>query len=118
MNTGLLTSICAVASLVSITAAPNTFYYIGFFFCIGRLYCNSLLAALNVRKNIRTYAEAINASSLGNVAFLLKDGPGTKSTHARDISIRVDTAKEFAIDGGSDQSSGGPGFPFKEKSDI
>ena len=53
MNTGLLTSICAVASLISviiillllllsliefkqITAAGNTFIYIAFFFCLGR----------------------------------------------------------------------------------
>ncbi|KAK7041649.1 hypothetical protein VNI00_009256 [Paramarasmius palmivorus] len=53
VNTGLLTSLCAVASLISITAAPNTFIYITFFFCIGRLYANSLLATLNARRRIR-----------------------------------------------------------------
>ncbi|EIW80838.1 hypothetical protein CONPUDRAFT_73858 [Coniophora puteana RWD-64-598 SS2] len=50
INTGLLTSFCAIASLLSIAAAPDTFIYIAFYFCLGRLYCNSLLATLNVRR--------------------------------------------------------------------
>ncbi|KAF9066597.1 hypothetical protein BDP27DRAFT_1365568 [Rhodocollybia butyracea] len=53
VNTGMLTSLCAVASLISIVTAPNTFIYIAFFFCMGRLYTNSLLATLNARKSIR-----------------------------------------------------------------
>lgn len=36
INTGLLTGICALCSLISYFASPNTFVYIGFFFCIGR----------------------------------------------------------------------------------
>ncbi|KAF5379624.1 hypothetical protein D9757_009222 [Collybiopsis confluens] len=50
-------SLCAVASLISILAAPNTFIYISFFFSIGRLYTNSLLATLNARKMIRKAAD-------------------------------------------------------------
>ncbi|KAG1813384.1 hypothetical protein EV424DRAFT_63422 [Suillus variegatus] len=53
INTGLLTSICAVMSLVSITVWDGTFIYIAFYFCLGRLYCNSLLATLNARKSLR-----------------------------------------------------------------
>ncbi|KAF9647046.1 hypothetical protein BDM02DRAFT_2821025 [Thelephora ganbajun] len=53
VQTGMLTSLCAVASLVTIIASPNTFIYICFYFLLGRLYCNSLLATLNVRKAIR-----------------------------------------------------------------
>jgi len=36
VNTGLLTSLCALASLVSILAWPTAFIYVTFFFCIGR----------------------------------------------------------------------------------
>ena len=36
VNTGLLTSICACMSLITILALPNTFVYITFFFVIGR----------------------------------------------------------------------------------
>lgn len=90
INTGLLTSICAVMSLISvcktsqmagksvpdsnaaqIVAWPDTFIFVAFYFCLGRrtynvanhvvhelnamfsVYCNSLLATLNVRKTIR-----------------------------------------------------------------
>ncbi|KAF9065260.1 hypothetical protein BDP27DRAFT_64902 [Rhodocollybia butyracea] len=53
VNTGALTSICAMASLVSILVFPATFVYISFFFCMGRLYTNSLLATLNARAGIR-----------------------------------------------------------------
>ncbi|KIK52367.1 hypothetical protein GYMLUDRAFT_251305 [Collybiopsis luxurians FD-317 M1] len=63
VNTGALTSLCAVASLISILAAPNTFIYISFFFSMGRLYTNSLLATLNARKAIRRAAEGIHTST-------------------------------------------------------
>ncbi|KAJ7221068.1 hypothetical protein C8J57DRAFT_1393328 [Mycena rebaudengoi] len=53
VNTGLLTSICAVASLISLIASPKTLIYASFYFCIGRLYSNSFLATLNARDIIR-----------------------------------------------------------------
>ncbi|EIN08236.1 hypothetical protein PUNSTDRAFT_134627 [Punctularia strigosozonata HHB-11173 SS5] len=49
INTGLLTSICALMSLISTLAWPKAYIYICFFFIIGRLYSNSLMAALNAR---------------------------------------------------------------------
>ncbi|KIK03701.1 hypothetical protein K443DRAFT_676532 [Laccaria amethystina LaAM-08-1] len=65
LNTGLLTSLCAVASLVSILVAGTTFIYIAFFFCMGRLYTNSLLATLNARKRIRGLSDGIDTRSTG-----------------------------------------------------
>lgn len=65
LNTGLLTSLCAVASLVSIIVAGTTFIYIAFFFCMGRLYTNSLLATLNARKRIRGLSDGIETLSTG-----------------------------------------------------
>ncbi|KAJ7257503.1 hypothetical protein B0H12DRAFT_1110980 [Mycena haematopus] len=53
INTGLLTSLCAVAALLSIVCAPNTLIYVSFYFCIGRLYSNTLLATLNSRSVVR-----------------------------------------------------------------
>ncbi|KAI0749098.1 hypothetical protein C8Q74DRAFT_1374202 [Fomes fomentarius] len=49
VNTGLLTSICACMSLITILALPHTFVYITFFFLIGRFYSNSMMATLNCR---------------------------------------------------------------------
>ncbi|SJL15367.1 uncharacterized protein ARMOST_18860 [Armillaria ostoyae] len=98
VNTGLLTSICAVASLISILTAPNTFIYIAFFFCVGRLYSNSLLATLNARKRIRIAAEGINSSS--EISFSLKNisKASAYSSRGPNISIKIDTTKEFKSD--------------------
>ncbi|KAF9524388.1 hypothetical protein CPB83DRAFT_610299 [Crepidotus variabilis] len=101
VNTGVLTSLCAIGSLISIVFAGQTFYYIGFFFCIGRLYTNSLLATLNARKKIRGCGE-----SSDHVSLSLRDcniNTSTKLTNASvrrgaNISIKIDTTKEFASD--------------------
>ncbi|KAF7317871.1 hypothetical protein MKEN_00875000 [Mycena kentingensis (nom. inval.)] len=72
VNTGLVTSLCAIASLISITVAGNTFIYILFFFCMGRLYCNSLLATLNARKMIRGAADGVHTTS-ENLSLSLRE---------------------------------------------
>ncbi|KAF9065861.1 hypothetical protein BDP27DRAFT_1450038 [Rhodocollybia butyracea] len=72
VNTGMLTSLCAVASLISIVAAPNTFIYIAFFFCMGRLYTNSLLATLNARKAIRERGDNVHSTIGGNFSLSFK----------------------------------------------
>ncbi|KAJ3895972.1 hypothetical protein GG344DRAFT_61737 [Lentinula edodes] len=64
INTGAVTSLCAVASLVSILAAPNSFIYISFFFSMGRLYMNALLMSLNARGII---SEAGNMNTMNCV---------------------------------------------------
>ncbi|EGO27269.1 hypothetical protein SERLADRAFT_413740 [Serpula lacrymans var. lacrymans S7.9] len=107
INTGLLTSICAVASLISITAAPTTFIYIAFYFCLGRLYCNSLLATLNARKGIR------GESRGEDVSLSLQGLPKTSNTmltssHSKrvpnNISIKIDTTHEYMQDEYADSS--------------
>ncbi|KAJ2926471.1 hypothetical protein H1R20_g10627, partial [Candolleomyces eurysporus] len=106
VNTGFLTSLCAVGSLISIVIAGHTFLYIAFFFCIGRLYTNSLLATLNARKMIRGSADGIHSTS-DNLSFSLRDlpknGTVTSSKRPTNISIKIDTTKEFAMDRDSDQ---------------
>ncbi|KAF9449607.1 hypothetical protein P691DRAFT_634705, partial [Macrolepiota fuliginosa MF-IS2] len=51
VNTDLLTRL--ISSQYPIVLEGQTFFYIMFFFCIGRFYSNSLLATFNARKNIR-----------------------------------------------------------------
>ncbi|PPQ95577.1 hypothetical protein CVT26_008605 [Gymnopilus dilepis] len=100
VNTGFLTSLCAVASLISIVVAGNTFLYIAFFFCIGRLYTNSLLATLNARKMIRGAGEAIHTTS-DNFSLSLREFPKNGAISSRrptNISIKIDTTQEFATD--------------------
>jgi len=96
INTGLLTSIDAVASLISITAAPNTFIYIAFYFSLGRFYCNSLLATLNARKSIRGLSRGDESVSLQE----MKTGQpmSTKRSQHNNISIKIDTTHEYMRD--------------------
>ncbi|KAF5316761.1 hypothetical protein D9619_006843 [Psilocybe cf. subviscida] len=107
VNTGFLTSLCAVASLISIVVAGNTFLYIAFFFCIGRLYTNSLLATLNARKMIRVAGNSVHTASGDQLTLSLHEFPkgpaqGRRSSK-RNISIKIDTTKEFVTDRDSEQ---------------
>ncbi|KAJ7584711.1 hypothetical protein C8J56DRAFT_1054190 [Mycena floridula] len=103
VNTGFLTSLCAIASLISIITAPNTFLYISFFFIIGRLYSNSLLASLNARKMIRTASEGVNTTSDGRLSLgsrglrHLSQG-GSGSWRIANISTNTGPTKEFSRD--------------------
>ncbi|KAJ7087187.1 hypothetical protein B0H15DRAFT_302035 [Mycena belliarum] len=57
VSTGLLTAVCALASLVSILVWGQTLIYVAFYFSLGRLYFNSVLATLNARKDIRAITD-------------------------------------------------------------
>ncbi|KAL0954095.1 hypothetical protein HGRIS_005241 [Hohenbuehelia grisea] len=120
VNTGFLTSLCAIASLISIVVAGNTFLYIAFFFCLGRLYSNSLLATLNARRMIRGASDGIQSTSEAHSLSPRTDrsrsfcgsfggakrGPhfsfGPRSAPQTSISIKIDTTKEFASDARDD----------------
>jgi len=94
VNTGMLTTLCATASLISLVASPHTLIYATFYFCIGRLYSNSLLATLNARKGI--------ASDVDDVTYMVTSMP-TKFTHpapssANNISIQIETTRNVQDD--------------------
>jgi len=96
VNTGLLTSLCALASLISILAAPHTFIYIAFFFCLGRLYTNSLLATLNARKIL--FARGIKPQPVDAMSVSLSDLP--QKFQPRSVSVKIDTTKQEYHNGG------------------
>ncbi|KAJ3720687.1 hypothetical protein C8R42DRAFT_643065 [Lentinula raphanica] len=77
INTGVLTSLFAIGSLISILAAPNTFIYMSFFFCMGRLYTNTLLASLNARKKMQREDDNIQTTSCN---ILFQNGHLTKQS--------------------------------------
>ncbi|KAF8729145.1 hypothetical protein AX14_006327 [Amanita brunnescens Koide BX004] len=107
VNTGLLTSLCAIASLISIVVSGETFIYIAFFFCMGRLYSNSLLATLNARRMIRG-ADGFQSTD-DNFSVSLRDVSKTAGIGSRrpgNISIKIDTAKATDRDSEKDQTGG------------
>ncbi|KAL0565271.1 hypothetical protein V5O48_016757 [Marasmius crinis-equi] len=91
INTGLLTALCAIGSLVSICVAPTTFLYIGFFFVIGRLYANSLLCALNARSYIRSTCEAYNSTEAIENMFTSRDTGISRPSQRSRFSIHIHT---------------------------
>ncbi|KAK0445008.1 uncharacterized protein EV420DRAFT_1751657 [Desarmillaria tabescens] len=99
VNTGLLTSLCAVGALLSLAISSHTLIYASWYFCIGRLYANSLLASLNGRNTIRGQTEDIDHMllSIPNVVF----SPGSNSgsnVQRPDISIRIETSTQKDVE--------------------
>jgi len=99
VSTGFLTSICAIASLVSILVWGQTLIYVAFYFSLGRLYSNSLLATLNARQSIRGLGEDSDdlSFSLQDISKRQRTNNSMKSTN---ISIKIDTMNEFLRDRG------------------
>ncbi|KLO14799.1 hypothetical protein SCHPADRAFT_293354 [Schizopora paradoxa] len=73
INTGLLTSICASLAVICFAIMPLNFIWLSFFWCLGKLYVNSLLASLNSRMQLR---ERISPSdgTFVNLTNLRSDG--------------------------------------------
>jgi len=93
VNTGILTTICAIASLICLVASPNTLIYASFYFCIGRLYLNSFLATLNARKSITEKIDNVD-HMLVSMPRSVVSSQGTKGN----ISIRIDKTQESMHD--------------------
>lgn len=101
VSTGVFTSICAIASLVSILAWGNTLIYVAFYFSLGKLYSNSLLATLNARITIRGLGEDSDELSF-SLQTVTKSCQPTFNTSAilrpTNISIKIDTTQEPSRD--------------------
>lgn len=110
LNTGLLTGIFAVASLISISAWPNAFIYIAFYFCLGRLYCNSLLATLNARRIIRA-ASTDDDMSLSLQGVNKTNVATSQRPMPNNISIKIDTTHELVRDDVRDE-------PYSANGDV
>ncbi|KAG1813405.1 hypothetical protein EV424DRAFT_1416876 [Suillus variegatus] len=100
INTGLLTSVCAMMSFISIVVWPDTYIYIAFYFCVGRLYCNSLLATLNARKGIRrdSYDEHLSISLHKARRPINSPISSSQMEMPNDLSIKIDTTQEYNED--------------------
>ncbi|KAF7371444.1 hypothetical protein MSAN_00781400 [Mycena sanguinolenta] len=98
INTGLLTSLCAIAALIAIVYSPNTLIYAGFYFCIGRLYSNALLASLNARSVIRGRIRDVDSNFHGRSGTSYYDprtGTRTNLTAPADIIAATELAMQI-----------------------
>ncbi|KAF8903414.1 hypothetical protein CPB85DRAFT_1319994 [Mucidula mucida] len=92
LNTGLATSMCAIGSLISLAVSPDSLVYALWYFCIGRLYANSLLAALNARNIIRGQTADLDELSRPTVPT----SRASSSGRTPNISIKIDTMQQYA----------------------
>ncbi|OBZ73066.1 hypothetical protein A0H81_07242 [Grifola frondosa] len=60
INTGLLTSLCAIACLITYTTLQHEYVYFAFYFVLSKLYVNSLLANLNARGSLLDKKPSVN----------------------------------------------------------
>ncbi|KAH8110221.1 hypothetical protein DFH11DRAFT_1547710 [Phellopilus nigrolimitatus] len=95
VNTGLITGLCAITSLITGIVLPNTFVYIFFYLCISRLYVNSLFATLNSRESMRSGVHD-QSPSVSNGLSLTTFNARTGSVRQKDsnpcvVNISVDT---------------------------
>ncbi|KAF9043237.1 hypothetical protein BJ165DRAFT_1371894 [Panaeolus papilionaceus] len=98
VNTGMLTSACAIASLICLVAWPNSLLYATFYFCIGRFYTNSFIATLNARKSITSEVDGSSGMNSVPPSVISPHGTSHISSKAQNISIRIDTTKEALAD--------------------
>ncbi|KAJ6516242.1 hypothetical protein C8R45DRAFT_1142012 [Mycena sanguinolenta] len=103
VSTGLLTSICALASLVSILVWGQTLIYVAFYFSLGRLYFNSVLATLNARKDIRAMTDDPEDLTFSLQTF--SKGPRNMNSKTRPtISIKIETHETAEVERHSEKS--------------
>ncbi|KAF9499092.1 hypothetical protein BDN71DRAFT_1503467 [Pleurotus eryngii] len=100
INTGSLTTLFAIASLVSILVWDDTLIYVTFFFCIGRLYANTFLATLNARSILRSVGQEddVNTFHLSGANTTEEAIGMSKGTRPKNISIQISTARDVLRD--------------------
>ncbi|KIM37605.1 hypothetical protein M413DRAFT_448401 [Hebeloma cylindrosporum] len=106
VNTGVLTTACAISSLICLIASPNSLIYATFYFCIGRLYTNSFLATLNARRSFSSNVDDSNHMMM-SVPTSVISPHGTTNSKLQNIAIRIDTSTtKEGLNGDGDNSVG------------
>ncbi|KAF9260751.1 hypothetical protein L218DRAFT_962331 [Marasmius fiardii PR-910] len=103
VRTGLLTTACAIMSLITISVFPGTFIYITFYATLARFYSFSLLATLNARADlIKTssgFTSFATSLTLEGGSSFSRRAPGEISNPVRHITIKqeTETTHEFEM---------------------
>ncbi|KAJ6499846.1 hypothetical protein DFH09DRAFT_1375926 [Mycena vulgaris] len=104
---GVPTSICALASAVSVLASPKTMLYMFWFLMLGSLYTNSLLVTLNARDYIRSRNnsefEGIRMQSglrFHSAADIMSPTRAVLPSSDNPITIRIDKHTEIDLERG------------------
>ncbi|KJA30047.1 hypothetical protein HYPSUDRAFT_126725, partial [Hypholoma sublateritium FD-334 SS-4] len=92
-RTGFKKSDTMISKLI--LASGHTLIYVSFYFCLGRLYSNSVLATLNARQIIRDLGENSDELSFSLQALSKSGERNHNSARSTNISIKIDTVQDF-----------------------
>jgi len=93
VNTGLLTTICAICTIALSQAYPTTYWDTMFYFMISKCYVNSTLATLNARDVLRKNMSQWNTSSTPVPLSALRSTQMPPKIHAQ---LDSPTSSQFA----------------------
>ncbi|CAA7269837.1 unnamed protein product [Cyclocybe aegerita] len=108
INTGLLTSLCALATLITYAIWPHRFIFMGLYFTLSKLYVNSLLASLNARLSLWSHAQAQDRRRASaeterfedvgtRVTFVVGPGVTGKGTGTSETGMGVEMKPELEV---------------------
>ncbi|GJE98226.1 hypothetical protein PsYK624_144510 [Phanerochaete sordida] len=103
VNTGVLTSLCAICVLVTYAVMPSNFVFIAFYFVLPKLFLNSLLGTLNARERLRGFAKG--SGGLVSIPLSAVSSPNrsaaqplSANSEARLLEVQIQTAIESKTD--------------------
>ncbi|OSD06497.1 hypothetical protein PYCCODRAFT_939343 [Trametes coccinea BRFM310] len=115
LNTGLLTTLCAITALAMLVSFPGSSLYVIFYFTGGRLYSISLIGTLNARADLRRRMNATGHLSHFTAPSRLSIRRPPDDTYANALRLDSPGPPVFRNAGSEDGSSGGyddePGTP-------
>ncbi|KAI0327839.1 hypothetical protein GY45DRAFT_1372878 [Cubamyces sp. BRFM 1775] len=106
LNTGALTTVCAVAALAMLVAFPGSSLYVIFYFMGGRLYSISLLGTLNARATLRRQIDGTDHLSGLDPRSRLSIRHPPADTFASALRLESPGPPEFRSHESDDGSSG------------
>ncbi|KDQ53886.1 hypothetical protein JAAARDRAFT_196997 [Jaapia argillacea MUCL 33604] len=107
INTGLLTSLCAISTFVTYAVMPNNFIFIALYFILSKLYLNSLLTTLNARTTLRENLStevSIPMSHTGRTSRARRTRDGdyeaqvSRADRVGSLAVNVETTTDTKID--------------------
>ncbi|KAM5531000.1 hypothetical protein V8D89_015327 [Ganoderma adspersum] len=94
INTGLVTIVCSVASLITVLVLPQAAVYVMCYYIGSRMYTVSLLATLNAREGLRLHAEQLGQGSLRGLTRTSNSG---SRRSIRGVVDAMTPAKEIVV---------------------
>ncbi|KAH9929337.1 uncharacterized protein B0H18DRAFT_207484 [Fomitopsis serialis] len=79
LNTGVITSLCSLTAIITMTALPTTFAVISVEFMLTKLYVNSFLAMFNARNKLRMQSSIVDAEGVLAHAYPLASESSARS---------------------------------------